>query len=129
MAARAGTALQPGADHRTGAVGRTWTTLLDWGVTNGVDWLIGRRLPGLVSRLGLGRAALASTDVQNIRAPTAAKDTSSCFSLRCVTIDHVLASGALDASTFDAASALLDDPDYWTQCWMIRPSSTTGLAH
>jgi hypothetical protein len=32
---------------------------------------------------------------------------------------RVLASGAVDASTFDAASTLFDDPDYWTQCWMM----------
>jgi hypothetical protein len=28
-------------------------------------------------------------------------------------------SGRLDAATLDAASALLDDPDHWTQCWMM----------
>jgi hypothetical protein len=33
--------------------------------------------------------------------------------------DRVLDSGLLDAATFDAASGLLDDPDYWTQCWMM----------
>jgi hypothetical protein len=27
--------------------------------------------------------------------------------------------GRLDAATFDAASGLLEDPDYWTQCWMM----------
>jgi hypothetical protein len=33
--------------------------------------------------------------------------------------DRVVDSGRLDAATFDAASGLLDDPDYWTQCWMM----------
>jgi hypothetical protein len=33
--------------------------------------------------------------------------------------DRVLKGGRLDAATFDRASALLDDPDYWTQCWMM----------
>ena len=28
-------------------------------------------------------------------------------------------SGRLDAATLDAASALLEDPNYWTQCWMM----------
>ena len=33
--------------------------------------------------------------------------------------DRVVGAGQLDAATFDAASALLDDPNYWTQCWMM----------
>ena len=33
--------------------------------------------------------------------------------------DRVIGSGLLDAATLDAASALLDDPNYWTQCWMM----------
>jgi hypothetical protein len=37
--------------------------------------------------------------------------------------DRVLASGHLDAKTLDAASALLDDPAYWNQCWMMTAAS------
>ncbi len=33
--------------------------------------------------------------------------------------DRVLESGLIDAATFDAAAALLKDPEYWTQCWMM----------
>jgi hypothetical protein len=33
--------------------------------------------------------------------------------------DRVVDSGRLDAATLDAASGLLDDLDYWTQCWMM----------
>jgi hypothetical protein len=33
--------------------------------------------------------------------------------------DRVIESGELDAQTFNSASELLDDPDYWTQCWMM----------
>jgi hypothetical protein len=33
--------------------------------------------------------------------------------------DRVLASGRLDAATLDAATAVLDDPASWTQCWMM----------
>jgi hypothetical protein len=33
--------------------------------------------------------------------------------------DRVVGTGHLDAATIDAASALLDDPDYWSQCWMM----------
>lgn len=44
----------------------TWSALIEWGRANGVDWLIGRKLPSTVSKLGLGRPQ-AKTDVQNIR--------------------------------------------------------------
>ena len=44
----------------------TWTGLLEWGRRNGVDWFIGRGLPGVISGLGLEHV-LAKTDVQNIR--------------------------------------------------------------
>jgi hypothetical protein len=33
--------------------------------------------------------------------------------------DRVVGTGHLDAATIDAASALLDDPDHWSQCWMM----------
>jgi hypothetical protein len=33
--------------------------------------------------------------------------------------DRVVAAGQVDAGTMDAVSALLDDPNYWTQCWMM----------
>jgi hypothetical protein len=94
----------------------TWKALIEWGHTNGVDWLIGRTLPSLVSKLGLGRPQ-AKTDVQNIRG----RDRGALyFRLFLAEVrDRVVDSGRLDAATFDAASGLLDDPDYWTQCWMM----------
>ena len=33
--------------------------------------------------------------------------------------DRVIGAGQLDAATIDAASALLDEENYWTQCWMM----------
>jgi hypothetical protein len=33
--------------------------------------------------------------------------------------DRVIAAGQIDAPSIDAPSALLDDPDYCTQCWMM----------
>ncbi len=94
----------------------TWTALIDWGHANGVDWLIGRTLPSMVSNLGLGQPQ-AKTDVQNIRG----RDRGALyFKLFLAEVrDRVIDSGRLDAATLDAASALLDDPDYWTQCWMM----------
>jgi SAM-dependent methyltransferase len=94
----------------------TWTGLIDWGRANGVDWLIGRGLPRMVSDLGLGRPQ-AKTDVQNIRGGDRG---AVYFTLFFAEVrDRVLASGKLDAVTLDAATALLHDPSYWTQCWMM----------
>jgi hypothetical protein len=33
--------------------------------------------------------------------------------------DRVVGSGHLEAATLEAASALLEDWNYWTQCWMM----------
>ena len=94
----------------------TWDGLIAWGARNGVDWFIGRGLPGVVSGLGLERV-LAKTDVQNIRG----RDRGALYyQLFFAEVrDRVLASGLVDAQTFDTAAALLDDPAYWTQCWMM----------
>jgi SAM-dependent methyltransferase len=94
----------------------TWTAVLEWGRDSGVDWFIGRALPGMVGSAGFARP-LAKTDVQNIRG----RDRGALyFKLFFAEVrDRVLESGRLDAATLDAATALLDDPDYWTQCWMM----------
>jgi SAM-dependent methyltransferase len=93
-----------------------WKGLIEWGRDQGVDWLIGRKLPGLVSGLGLG-AAQAKTDVQNIRG----RDRGAVYFQMFFdeVRDRVVRSGRLDAAAFDAAAALLDDPGSWTQCWMM----------
>jgi hypothetical protein len=90
--------------------------LIRWECDNGVDWLIGRRLPRMVGGLGLGRPQ-ARTDVQNIRG----RDRGArYFRLFFAAVrDRVVDGGRFDAATPDAASALPDDPDHWTQCWMM----------
>jgi len=94
----------------------TWKALIEWGHDNGVDWLIGRKLPGMVSTLGLGQP-LAKTDVQNIRGGDRG---ALYFRLFFAEVrDRALGCGRLDAATLDAATALLEDPNYWTQCWMM----------
>ena len=95
---------------------RTWTGLIEWGRSNGVDWLIGRKLPRMIANLGLGHPQ-AKTDVQNIRG----RDRGALyFQLFFAEVrDRAIGAGQLDAATIDAASALLDDPNYWTQCWMM----------
>jgi SAM-dependent methyltransferase len=94
----------------------TWKALIEWGQTSGIDWLIGRKLPGMVSKLGLGQPQ-AKTDVQNIRG----RDRGALyFQMFFAEVhDRVVGSGQLEAATLEAASALLDDPNYWTQCWMM----------
>src|SRR5215211_1473277 len=83
---------------------------------NGIDWLIGRKLPSMVGKLGLGQPQ-AKTDVQNIRG----RDRGALYfrMFFAEVRDRVVGSGRLDAATLDAASALLEDPNYWTQCWMM----------
>jgi SAM-dependent methyltransferase len=95
---------------------RTWQGLIAWGQASGVEWLIGRKLPSMVADLGLGHPQ-AKTDVQNIRG----RDRGALyFQLFLAEVrDRVIAAGQLDPATIDAASALLDDPNYWTQCWMM----------
>ncbi|MFC4833359.1 hypothetical protein [Actinomycetospora chibensis] len=93
-----------------------WRALIAWGQDNGVDWLIGRGLPRMVGAAGFARPQ-ATTDVQNIRGGDRG---ALYFKLFLAEVrDRVLASGRLDAPTLDAATALLDDPDLWTQCWMM----------
>jgi SAM-dependent methyltransferase len=95
---------------------RTWEGLIEWGHANGIDWLIGRALPSMVAALGFGHPQ-AQTDVQNFRG----RDRGALyFQLFLAEVrDRVIAAGQLDAETIDAASALLEDPNYWTQCWMM----------
>lgn len=94
----------------------TWSAILAWGRDNGVDWFIGRHLPGMVVDAGFARPE-ASTDVENIRG---GERGAVYFKLFFAEVrDRVLAAGGLDAATFDAATALLDDPHHWTQCWMM----------
>lgn len=93
-----------------------WKGLLEWGRGGGVDWRIGRKLPSLVSGLGL-ESVQAETDVQNIRG----RDRGALYFQMFFdeVRDRVVSSGLLDAAKLDAASTLLDDPNYWTQCWMM----------
>ena len=70
----------------------------------------------MVADLGLGHPE-AKTDVQNIRGGDRG---ALYFRLFFAEVrDRALGSGRLEAATLDAATALLDDPNYWTQCWMM----------
>jgi hypothetical protein len=74
-----------------------------------------RKLPSMVAALGLGQPQ-AKTDVQNIRG----RDRGALYFHSFAEVrDRVIGAGQVDARTVDAASALLNDPNYWTQCWMM----------
>jgi ubiquinone/menaquinone biosynthesis C-methylase UbiE len=93
-----------------------WDGILQWGLTQGVDWFIGRRLPSMVQSLGLGYPA-ASTYVPTIRGTT--RDAVYFQMFFDMVRDRVLSSGLVDEQTLNAASTCLTDPNCWTQCWML----------
>jgi ubiquinone/menaquinone biosynthesis C-methylase UbiE len=95
---------------------QTFDAILKWGQSQSVDWLIGRKLPAMITAMGLGYPQ-TETQVPTIRGAT--RD-ALYFQLFFETIyDRLLATGTIDAQTLDAANALLNNPDYWTQCWML----------
>src|SRR5262249_2017761 len=108
--------LPPRADHGARGMGSMWKGLIEWGRSHGIDWLIGRKLPSTVAALGRGHTQ-ARTNVQTIRG----RDRGALYLQLCFAEvrDRVVGAGQLDAATIDAASPLLDDPNCWTQCWMI----------
>jgi SAM-dependent methyltransferase len=95
---------------------RAWEGILQWGRTQGVDWLIGRNLPAMVAALGFDVPETA-TNVPNIRGTS--RDAVYFQLFFDMVRDRVVGSGLADAETLEAAHALLDDPSRWTQCWML----------
>ena len=95
---------------------KAWEGILKWGQTQGVDWFIGRRLPGMVKALGLGHPS-ANTEVPNIRGTS--RDAVYFQMFFEMVRSRVVQSGLVDAKTLDAAIEALADPDFWTQCWML----------
>jgi hypothetical protein len=93
-----------------------WAKLTEWGRTQGVDWCIGRRLPLMVTALGLGHPQ-AATDVPHIRGTERGALYFQLFFE--IVHDRVVASGLLDSARLEVAYRLLDDSSYWTQCWML----------
>jgi ubiquinone/menaquinone biosynthesis C-methylase UbiE len=94
---------------------KAWDGILKWGLTQGVDWCIGRRLPTMVESLSLGYPQ-ASTEVPSIRGTT--RDAIYFQLFLEMVRDRVIESGLADAKTLDAAAAALANPSCWTQCWM-----------
>lgn len=95
---------------------KAWDGILKWGLTQGVDWCIGRKLPAMVKALGLGYPDVA-TMVPNIRGTM--RDAVYFQMFFDMVRDRAIESALTDARSLDAANALLSDPDYCTQCWML----------
>lgn len=93
-----------------------WDGIIKWGLAQGVDWNIGRRMPSMVAALGYGQPE-AKTEVPNIRGTT--RDALFYQLFFQFERERILNSGFVDAPTLDAASALLGDPNCWLQCWML----------
>jgi ubiquinone/menaquinone biosynthesis C-methylase UbiE len=93
-----------------------WDGIIKWGLSQGVEWFIGRRLPAMVQALGLGEPE-AKTEVPNIRGTT--RDAVYFQMFFDVVRDRAIAGGFVDPKTLDAAYELLNDPTSWTQCWML----------
>jgi hypothetical protein len=63
--------------------------------------------------------SVTAIDINPVLSTCSLQRTCRCRRWTCARARIVIGAGQLDAATIDAASALLDDPNYWTQCWMM----------
>ena len=89
-----------------------WAGWLAWAQEQEIDYFIGRRLPAMVSRLGLEHVgATAETALYRGRSLWAQYWRQTVLELR----PRLTASGHLDDRSVDAFLAYCDDPAWWTQ--------------
>ncbi len=89
-----------------------WDGWLAWSRDQGIDYFIGRRLPSMLSGLGLRDVeATAETALFNGGSPWAAYWRQTVIELR----PRLLASGKLDGPSIDTFLAQCADPSWWTQ--------------
>jgi hypothetical protein len=89
-----------------------WDGWLAWSREQGIDYLIGRRLPAMLARLGLEMIeATAETAVYNGASPWALYWQQTVIELR----PRLVASGRLDEGSIDAFLGYCADPEWWTQ--------------
>jgi hypothetical protein len=65
------------------------------------------------------RAAGAARGLTSFPVPGWETSVSNAISTLVCRPEPNVGGGHVDATTIDGASALLNDPDYWTQCWMM----------
>lgn len=89
-----------------------WRGWLAWARREGIDYFVGRRLPGMLAGVGLGEIeAAAETALYNGGSAWAAYWTQTVIELR----PRLAASRELDPQTIDAFLAYCADPGWWTQ--------------
>jgi hypothetical protein len=89
-----------------------WEGWLAWSREQGIDYFIGRRLPAMLSRLGVPDvAATAETALYHGGLAWAGYWTQTVTELRA----RLVASGQLDDRSIDAFLARCADPEWWTQ--------------
>jgi SAM-dependent methyltransferase len=89
-----------------------WDGWLAWSHGQGIDYFIGRRLPAMLSGMGLLEVrATAETALYNGGSPWARYWAETVIELR----PRLVASGQLDDRSIDAFLARCADPAWWTQ--------------
>jgi len=89
-----------------------WQGWLAWSRAQGIDYFIGRRLPAMLSGLGVGDiGATAQTEVYNGGSAWAEYWRETIIELR----PRLLGSGQLDSRSIDSFLAQCTDPAWWTQ--------------
>lgn len=89
-----------------------WTGWLSWSRKQGIEYMIGRRLPRLLAALGIEQiVATSETALYNGGSPWAQYWQQTVIELR----DRITASGELDERSIDAFLARCEDPSWWTQ--------------
>jgi SAM-dependent methyltransferase len=94
------------------AVRAFWQGWLTWSRAEGIDYFIGRRLPAVLSRLGMQSIeATAETALYNGGSPWAQYWIQTIVELR----ERLLVSGELDEKTIDTFLEHCTDPGWWTE--------------
>jgi hypothetical protein len=89
-----------------------WAGWLAWSHEQGIDYFIGRRLPAILSRLGLADVgATAETALYNGGSAWARYWQETVVELR----PRLVASGKVDNRSIDAFLSQCADPAWWTQ--------------
>ncbi len=89
-----------------------WSAWLEWSRAQGIDYMIGRRLPSLLASLGLEQiGATAETALYNGGSPWAAYWEATIVELR----GRLVESGAVDQRSIEAFLSHSADPRWWTQ--------------
>ena len=89
-----------------------WDGWLAWSREHGIDYFIGRKLPGMLAGLGLAEVtATAETALFPGASPWAEFWRETVTELR----EHLLMSGHLDGRLIDAFLTQCTDPAWWTQ--------------